>query len=251
MSLFNYFTPKNSIPSKFKFECPVCWEEKKLVPETFLCFTCLSTVCVPCNNTIRQSDNRMKNNCPVCRTVKITHFIQLRSLLNEKSFQTKIFQQNIVYDFFIYDKIATIALNYDNNLAMKCFNYSASQNYPPAQAKLGYLLLKRNSKEAIDWLSLAASYGIMGACFQMGNYYFQRSRYSEAEFWYLKAGNRGYIKAYEMLYILYEIYNDKENQMIWYPKLVANNKLPSLYRKFMLKHKLIKPTINEIIKFHN
>lgn len=250
MTLFNYFT-KDIIPNKFKFECPVCWEEKKFVPETFLCFTCLSIVCVSCNRSIKITDSRMKNNCPVCRSVKVTHYHQLHYMLKEKKFDIKIFQQKIDYDFFVYDKIATLCIDYNNPLAMKCFQYAASQNYPPAQAKLGYLLLKRKSKEAIDWLSLAASYGIPGACFQMGNWYFQRSRYTEAESWYLKAANKRYIKAYEMLYVLYDILNNDQKKFIWYQKLVRNKKVPSYYRRFMLKNKMIKPNMAESLNYVN
>jgi TPR repeat protein len=250
MTLFNYFT-KDIIPNKFKFECPVCWEEKKFVPETFLCFTCLATVCTVCNRAIKISTIKMANNCPVCRSPKVLHYHQLHKLLNDKNYKNKIFQQKIKYDFFIYDKIATLAIDYNNALAMKCFQYSASQNYPPAQAKLGYLLLKRNPKEAIDWLSLAAAWGIPGACFQMGNWFFNRYRYAEAEFWYLKAANKKYIKSYEMLYIIYELLNDRDNKFVWYPKLISNNSLPSCYRKFMIKNRMIKPNMAESLIFSN
>lgn len=252
MTLFNYFT-KDIIPNKFKFDCPVCWESKKFVPETFLCFTCLAAVCVGCNSNIKLLKNRMSNSCPLCRSTRLIHYNQLHALLygEKNNFSKKITNHGINYDFFIYDKIGTLAVNFNRKLAINCLRYSASQNYPPAQAKLGFLLLRKKPREAIDWLSLAASWGIPGACFQMGNYYFNRSRYNEAEFWYLKAANKKYIKSYEMLYILYDLTNDEKNKFVWYPKLVINNIVPSYCRKIMLKNKIIKPSMIESLIFVN
>ena len=222
---------------RFKFECPICWEYKKYLPNTYLCFTCLRCVCVDCNRSIKLEC--ASKCCPNCRGPRIITYEQIKTVL--RNLGKKINTYNRDYNFFIYDKIGTIMVNKDRRLAKKCFRYAAEQNYPPAQAKLGFLLIKEDIREAIDWLSLASCWCVPIACFQMGNSYFSRWRYRESEQWYLKSAKKGHIASYEMLYILYDIFNDKENKTLWYRKLVINGRLPTNYRKIMIKIGIKKP----------
>ena len=232
------------------FECPICLEDKKFIPMTFLCFTCLKTVCVNCNRNIK---NNLKNGklCPICRSKRITNSRQLYYIINSTDFNQKIQNCASDYDFFIYDKIALFVINSNRNLALSCLYYSANKNYPYSQLKLGYLLLKSKYKEAIEWLSLAACYNIASACFQMGNFYFNNYRYKEAEKCYLKASNKNHIKSFEMLYILYDLIKDKDNKKIYQDKLIDLKKLPSKLRVFMIKKRIIKPSMIESFKVEN
>lgn len=191
-------------------ECQICYENKKIMFKSFICFFCGILCCYDCSNLKKCLKN---NSCPQCRQ-NITSSIpdkidNYNKLAKREDYEYLFFAQFKIGAFLLHDEKYDEAFYWIESSAMLGFNI--------CQFLMGYLYVygyaeDKNINTAYDWFKMSAINGfskaktIVGMLNHRGTIVDQNIE--EAKKWYLDAANDN---EYFSQYLIADIYNSENN----------------------------------------